>query len=85
MENRLGYARVSTKGQDTLVQIDKLLPVTDRIYEEKLSGANRNRPELDKCLDHLRKGDTLVVTKLDRLARSIKDLHDIVKVQTYRY
>ena len=51
-----------------------------RIYEEKISGANRNRPELARLLDHLRGGDVVVVYRLDRLARSTRDLLDIAEL-----
>ena len=50
----------------------------ERIFSDKISGAQRNRPELDRLLDQLRSGDVVVVTKYDRLARSLRDLLDIV-------
>lgn len=75
----MGYARVSTETQDTALQIDALKAAgCERIYEESTSGANRERPELVKCLDALRDGDTLTVWRLDRLGRSLKDLVGIV-------
>ncbi len=71
----IGYARVSTQGQDLALQREALTAAgCVRIFEEKISGASRDRPELDRMLDHVRKGDTAVVTRLDRLARSTSDL-----------
>ncbi len=72
----IGYARVSSTGQSLDVQIDKLTAYgctkgDSEIYQEKKSGSKaENRTELKACLKHLRKGDSLVITKLDRLARS---------------
>jgi len=57
----IGYAWVSSMGQSLAVQLDKLTPY-DKIYQEKRSGATRQRPNLDACLDYVREGDTLVVT-----------------------
>ena len=75
----IGYARVSTEGQDTAMQIDALKASgCERIYQESTSGASRDRPELVRCLDALRDGDTLTVWRLDRLGRSLKDLVGIV-------
>lgn len=75
---KIGYARVSTKDQSLELQEDALQKAgTERIYSEKESGGKWNRTELEKCLDHLRPGDTLIVYKLDRLARSTKQLIDI--------
>ncbi len=65
----VGYARVSSVGQSLEVQLDKLKHC-HRIYQEKRSGAASRRPELEACFDYVREGDTLVVTRLDRLARS---------------
>ncbi|MBS46446.1 MAG: integrase [Sphingobium sp.] len=78
--HRYGYARVSTHDQSTSVQREALETAKcDRIYEEQVSGKTREgRSELTRVLEVLRKGDTLVVTRIDRLARSIKDLQDIV-------
>jgi len=77
--NRLiGYARVSTKEQETHLQIDALKKAgATCIFEEKASSVGR-RPELHKCLDELRPGDVLVVYKMDRIARSLKDLLSIL-------
>lgn len=72
----LGYARVSTEDQDLSLQRAALAEAgCRRIYEEKASGAaGRSRPELLRLLDHLRAGDVVVVSRLDRLARSTRDL-----------
>ncbi len=65
----VGYARVSSVGQSLDVQLDKLKPC-DKIFQEKRSGSTNKRPRLKACLEYVREGDTLVVTRLDRLARS---------------
>jgi DNA invertase Pin-like site-specific DNA recombinase len=65
----IGYARVSSIGQSLDVQLDKLKHC-DRIYQEKVSGKVDSRPELKECLSYIRAGDTLVISRLDRLARS---------------
>ena len=75
----IGYARVSSTGQDHAAQLDRLKAHgCEKIYEEKVSGLDRDRPALAKALDKVREGDVLVVTKLDRLARSASHLHQIV-------
>jgi DNA invertase Pin-like site-specific DNA recombinase len=73
----VGYARVSSNGQDLQVQLDKLKDC-EKVFKEKRSGVDAGRPELKRCLEYLREGDTLLVTKLDRLARSTSDLYRIV-------
>ena len=71
----IGYARVSTQEQDTAAQIAALENAgCELIFKEKASGGRWNRPELHRLLGQLRKGDTVVVWKLDRLARSLKDV-----------
>ncbi|HMS44224.1 MAG TPA: recombinase family protein [Alphaproteobacteria bacterium] len=76
---KVGYARVSTKDQNTDLQIDALKEAgCEKIFEEKASGAQRDRPQLTAALNFMRSGDTLVVWKLDRLARSIKQLVDTI-------
>lgn len=71
----IGYARVSTQLQDNAAQIDSLKKSgCDTIFEEKMSGGRWERPKLQELLKHIRKGDTVVVWKLDRLSRSLKDL-----------
>lgn len=75
----IGYARVSTHDQNTALQLDALTKaLCERIYQESASGASKERPELSRCLDTLRAGDTLTVWRLDRLGRSLKDLVGIV-------
>jgi DNA invertase Pin-like site-specific DNA recombinase len=76
----IGYARVSTEDQHLTLQRATLTGAgCERIYEEKLSGAQRTRPELNRLLDQLRAGDVVVVTRLDRLARSTRDLLEIAE------
>jgi DNA invertase Pin-like site-specific DNA recombinase len=76
----IGYARVSTGDQDLTGQRSALKEVgCKRIYEEKVSGARRGRPELVRMLDQLRAGDVVVVPRLDRLARSTRDLLEIAE------
>ena len=77
----IGYARVSTVDQDLTIQIDALKAAgCEVIRQEKASGTTtQGRAELKTVLDFLRKGDVLVVTRIDRLARSIGDLQDIVR------
>jgi DNA invertase Pin-like site-specific DNA recombinase len=75
----IGYARVSTRDQKLHRQVDALAAAgCQRIFEEKLSGKNTDRPELANCLDYLRPGDTIVVLELWRLGRSLQDLISIV-------
>jgi len=75
----LGYARVSTKDQNLDGQRDALAVAgVERTFADTITGAARSRPELDRMLKELRNGDVVVVTKYDRLARSLKDLLDIV-------
>ena len=72
----VGYARVSSVGQSLDVQLDKLQHC-DKIYQEKKSGTIQQRSKLDACLEYVREGDTLVVSRLDRLARSTLHLCQI--------
>ena len=75
----IGYARVSTNEQNPELQLDALTSAgCERLYQESKSGSSRERPELVRCLDSLREGDTLVVWRLDRLGRSLKDLVEII-------
>lgn len=75
----LGYARVSTQGQTLDGQRDALTAAgAERIFADTISGTARSRPELDRMLKELRNGDVVIVTKYDRLARSLKDLLEIV-------
>lgn len=76
----IGYARVSTDDQDLRNQREELHAVgCTRIFAEKITGAHAKRPELTRMLDHLRCGDVVTVTRLDRLARSTRDLLDIAE------
>jgi DNA invertase Pin-like site-specific DNA recombinase len=76
----VGYARVSTQDQKPELQRDALTAAgCEKLFEEKASGAQRDRPQLMAALDFMRTGDTLVVWKLDRLARSIKQLIETVE------
>lgn len=76
----VGYARVSTQDQTPALQLDALKAAgCERVFQEKASGAQRDRPELAAALDYMRAGDTLVVWKLDRLARSMKQLIETVE------
>src|SRR3546814_14230340 len=76
----VGYARVSTNDQLLDAQTDALVAAgAVRIFADKVSGTVRARPELTRLLDHLRKDDIVVVTKYDRLARSLRALLDIVQ------
>lgn len=75
----IGYARVSTQDQNPELQLDALRGAgCEELFQEKATGKFRERPELTTCLRSMRKCDTLVVWKLDRLARSLKDLVEIV-------
>ena len=65
----IGYARVSSVGQSLEVQLDKLRGC-DKVFEEKKSAVSGKRPRLEACLEYVREGDTLVISRLDRLARS---------------
>ena len=75
----IGYARVSTDDQNLDGQLDALKAAgAEKIFADKITGTVRSRPELDRLLDQLRQGDVITVTKYDRLARSLRDLLDIV-------
>jgi DNA invertase Pin-like site-specific DNA recombinase len=77
---KIGYARVSTEDQQLSLQMESLKKAgCRRIFREKVSGAGRKRPELVRLLDQLREGDIVVVSKLDRLARSTRGLLEIVE------
>lgn len=84
----IGYARVSTNDQDLTAQMNALLalgvPSEKTFTDQGLTGTNRERPGLSQALAACRAGDTLVVTKLDRLARSLRDAKDIVDELTRR-
>ena len=75
---KIGYARVSTHEQSLDMQLDSLANAgCEKIYSEKVSSGKAERIELNKVLEYLRSGDTLIVYKLDRLARSLKELLNI--------
>jgi DNA invertase Pin-like site-specific DNA recombinase len=81
----IGYARVSTQDQTPALQLDALkVAGCGRVFKEKASGAQRDRPELTAALDYMRDGDTLVVWKLDRLARSMKQLAETIELMQSR-
>ena len=76
----VGYMRVSTTVQSTERQLDGVH--LDRAFTDKLSGKDASRPQLDACMNHLRKGDTLHVHSIDRLARNLMDLQRLVEELT---
>src|SRR5437763_10390172 len=79
MSELVGYARVSSLEQDYSLQVEQLEKYgCTKIFHEKKGGKNTGRPELNKTMEYLRAGDKLVVYKIDRLARSTRDLHNIV-------
>ena len=76
----IGYARVSTTGQNLEGQTDLLTQSgCERIYSEKISGVKKERPQLDRMMDSLRSGDTVIITELTRLGRSVKELLSIIE------
>lgn len=74
---RVGYIRVSSIDQNLDRQLDD--QKLDKTFKDKLSGGNRNRPGLERCLEYLRDGDVLIIHSIDRLARDLRDLQDIVE------
>jgi DNA invertase Pin-like site-specific DNA recombinase len=77
----LGYARVSTNDQNLDRQIDQLKEYgCERIYQEKITGTKKERPEFEKLIDNIRPRDTIIITELTRLSRSTKDLFSIVDI-----
>lgn len=77
---KIGYARVSTQDQKLDLQIDDLKKIgCQKIYQEKVS-AGKERPELHKMIENIREGDTVIVWKLDRLGRSLKELVNLVEI-----
>ena len=81
----VAYIRVSSTGQSLEVQKQLMYEFgVDKVFAEKVSGTTQNRPKLQECLQYVREGDTLVITKLDRLARSVSHLHQIVDDLTSR-
>lgn len=77
---QVGYVRVSSIGQNTARQLDGVK--LDKVFEDKISGKDTNRPNLTRCLEHVREGDTLHVHSMDRLARNLDDLRRLVKELT---
>lgn len=80
--HNIGYIRVSSTSQNTERQLADI--VLDRIFTDKASGKDANRPELVNCLEHLREGDVLHVHSIDRLARNLKDLQTIIETLTQK-
>lgn len=75
-----GYARISTRDQHLDAQLDALSTAgAERVFSDRISGTAKERPELERLFDQLRDGDVIIVTKYDRLARSLKDLLAIVE------
>lgn len=75
-----GYARVSKNDQNLDRQLDQLKQAgCNRIYQEKMTGTKKERPELTRMMDSLREGDTIIVCELTRLSRSVKDLFELVE------
>ncbi len=81
----VGYARVSSTGQSLEAQRQRLLEAgiaEHELFEEKRSGVDSKRPKLQECLRYVRQGDVLLVTKIDRIARSASDFHAIISQLT---
>jgi DNA invertase Pin-like site-specific DNA recombinase len=76
MSENIGYIRVSSEGQNTDRQLDGI--TLDKKFIDKISGASKDRPKLNECLAYIRTGDTLHIHSIDRLARSLRDLQEIV-------
>lgn len=75
----IGYARVSTQDQNLDRQLDILkVAGCEKVYQEKITGTTKERPELKKLLENIRSGDTIIISDLTRLSRSTKDLFDLV-------
>jgi len=80
MAHRIGYSRVSTTDQDTAAQVMRLEAAgCQRIFQETISSRVEHRPQLQACLEYLREGDALVTVRLDRLARSTRELLEIAQ------
>lgn len=73
----IGYIRVSSEGQNTARQLEGI--TLDKEFTDTMSGSTKNRPQLEECLRYLRKGDTLHVHSIDRLARNLADLQEIIE------
>ncbi len=79
---RVGYTRVSSEAQNLDRQLDGI--ALDKVFADKVSGKNTQRPKLDELLDYVRDGDTVVVHSMDRLARNLDDLRQLVRTLTSR-
>ncbi len=76
---KIGYARVSTEEQNLDRQLDSLKEAgCEKIFQEKITGTKKERPELDKIMEQLRSGDLIIISDLTRLSRSVKDLFSLV-------
>ena len=76
---KIGYARVSTEEQNLDRQLDSLKEARcEKIFQEKITGTKKERPELDKLMEQLRSGDLIIISDLTRLSRSVKDLFSLV-------
>ena len=76
----IGYIRVSTREQSTGRQTDGMESLKlNKVFEEKVSGKSKDRPQLRQCIDYAREGDTVYIYSIDRLARSLGDLESIIK------
>src|SRR4051812_25363204 len=82
MSEHIGYIRVSSEGQNTDRQLDNV--TLDKRFIDKVSGASKDRPELNACLQYIRTGDTLHIHSIDRLARSLRDLQELVDALVQR-
>ena len=81
--SKIGYIRVSTEHQETARQKEIMCDYqVDRIFAEKISGANKDRPQLKAMLDYVRGGDTLYIESISRLGRSTRDLLNIIDTLT---
>lgn len=76
MSEHIGYIRVSSEGQNTDRQLDGIK--LDKRFIDKLSGANKDRPQLTACMQYIRSGDTLHIHSIDRLSRSLRDMEELV-------
>lgn len=76
----IGYIRVSSQGQSTSRQLQGI--ELDMEFIDKVTGSNADREKLRECIDYVRKGDTLVIDSIDRLARNLRDLQDILTTLT---
>ena len=74
---QIGYIRVSSDGQNTARQLEGIN--LDKEFIDTMTGSTKNRPQLEECLNYLRKGDTLHVHSIDRLARNLRDLQEIIE------